>query len=108
MSSTGRQSETLSRPSDREIAPEIVKFPGGEMRPEFALLLTACGFAPDAGNNEAARVNFLRWHLRQLLDWEVVLRLADQHGVAPLLYQSLTRVVDAVPAFALQSLELAH
>jgi putative nucleotidyltransferase-like protein len=38
------------------------------------------------------------------LDWDAMLRLADQHGVSSLLYQNLMRVQSAVPASALASL----
>ena len=38
------------------------------------------------------------------MEWEAVLRLADQHGIASLLYQNLSRFGDAVPAGAVKAL----
>lgn len=67
--------------------------------PEWDLLLAA--------SSADARENGLD-HIRRLLErpveWEAVLRLADDHGTSSLLYQNLSRLGDAVPSPVLATL----
>jgi hypothetical protein len=46
----------------------------------------------------------MRTVLERPIEWEAVLRLADQHGTSSLLYQNLSHVADAVPPAVLTSL----
>src|SRR4029077_13914285 len=72
------------------IPPSAPATPGGC---EWNLLLAASCVDPQPG--ELA-------HLRSLLlpnvDWEALLRLADEHGTSSLVYQNLLRVKDSVPS----------
>lgn len=51
------------------------------------------------------RIQFL---LQQPLDWQELLRLADQHGVTSLLYQNLATLNDSVPSAALAALRQSY
>jgi hypothetical protein len=70
------------------------------IRPEAELLLRLARVAPDDATTE--RVRSL---LRGELDWAHLLRVAEMHGTAPLVYWHLDRVApQSVPAHALDSL----
>jgi Uncharacterised nucleotidyltransferase len=64
----------------------------GRFRAELELLLAAT--APPAGS---ARSLHLENCIDQPLDWEFVVRLADAHGLAPLLFWSTQKFQHAVP-----------
>ncbi len=70
--------------------------------PEWDLLLAAS--VTDAGELELAR---LRTLLERPIDWEALLRLADDHGTSSLMYQSLSSAGE-VPAPALESFRERH
>ncbi len=67
--------------------------------PEWDLLLAAS--SSDPGESELGRIRRL---LEKPVDWEMVLRLVDNHGTSSLLYQNLLRLADMVPASTLASL----
>lgn len=62
---------------------------GAAAEPEWSLLLGACSL-PD-------RENRIRALLRSSMRWDLILDLAERHGVQPLLYQALSNFKDAVP-----------
>jgi hypothetical protein len=66
-------------------------------------LLLASSFA-DASEIEVAR---MRTFLQRPVDWDLVLRLADEHGTSSLVYQNLVRA-GGVPAAVLESLCQRH
>lgn len=70
-----------------------------EVVPEWSLLLAAS--SPDQWDRD---LNHIRPLLDQPLDWNAILRLADQHGIASLLYQNLAPLHDVVPPAVLASL----
>jgi hypothetical protein len=70
-----------------------------EVVPEWSLLLAAS--SPDQRDRD---LNHIRPLLDQPLDWNAILRLADQHGIASLLYQNLAPLHDVVPPAVLASL----
>jgi hypothetical protein len=55
-----------------------------KINPEAELLL--CGARSRMTANMAARIEAL---LRESLDWEYLLRVANRHGLGPLLYRQL-------------------
>lgn len=67
---------------------------------EWSILLAACSQAPF----EEKR-SLLLSQLQQTLRWPRLFALADEHGVQPLLYQSLSRLEGAVPADEFRSLQ---
>lgn len=72
-------------------------------RPEYALLLTCARASLDAAQKK--QVQDLS---AQLLDWDLVLQLADRHGLQPLLHWHLNKICpDAVPAAPRQHLRVA-
>jgi hypothetical protein len=66
---------------------------------EFALLLACCAVG-DSGSQDAER----RALLERALDWAQVIRLAEHHGVAPLVYQALRVYAGSVPPAVLDEL----
>ena len=50
----------------------------------------------------------IQFLLQQPLDWQELLRLADQHGVTSLLYQTLAPLPDAAPVAALAELRNSY
>jgi hypothetical protein len=71
---------------------------------EWDLLLAASSPDLDSahpGESDLGRIRFL---LEKPVEWEAVLRLADNHGTSSLLYQSLSRFSDMVPSAALEAL----
>ena len=73
--------------------------PTAPVVPEWNLLLTAS--APDLLEDDLSHIRSL---LGRTVDWDVLLRLADQHGTLSLLYRNLTSLGDFVPSHALASL----
>ena len=55
----------------------------------------------EPGESELGRIRRL---LEKPVDWEMVLRLVDNHGTSSLLYQNLSPLADMVPASTLASL----
>lgn len=70
---------------------------------EFKLVL-ACASA-DKIDRSSRDLDFL---LRDPIDWQRVLRLAEHHGVTPFVYQALRQFPDAVPAATLEDLHRRH
>src|SRR5579859_6382036 len=60
---------------------------------EWAMLLAACGV--DSEQEKAARIRAL---LKPTLRWQALFDLAERHGLAPLLYQSLSGFESSIPA----------
>ncbi len=81
-----------------------MKTPGPATSVEWKLLLAAS--AADAGESDLVRIRsaIAPQGLEKPVDWEVVLRLADHHGISSLLYQKLAPVSEAVPSNALEML----
>jgi len=75
----------------------------GRFRAELELLLAAT--SPPAGS---ARTLRLENCIDQPLDWDFVLRLADAHGLAPLLFWSTQKFQHAVPTAHLATLRLQY
>ena len=72
-------------------------------RPESALLLASARASLDAEHRK--RIQDL---VSQPLDWDLVLQLADRHGLQPLLHSHLNAVCpDAIPAEQRQQLRVA-
>lgn len=69
---------------------------------EWDFLLAACSTIPP--HEQLIR---LRRLLQQPLRWKAIFELADQHGVQPLLYQSLSGIENEIPPEALRSLKQA-
>jgi len=67
--------------------------------PEWSLLCAAS--SADPRESDLVRV---RTVLERPIEWESVLRLAEQHGTSSLLYQNLARLADAIPPAVLTSL----
>jgi len=71
---------------------------------EWDLLLAASSPDLDSahpGESDLGRIRFL---LEKAVEWEAVLRVADNHGTSSLLYQSLSRFSDMVPSAVLEAL----
>ena len=64
-------------------------------------LMVAASLA-DPGGEELSRI---RVSLQRPVDWEAVLRLAEDHGTSSPVYQNLSRFGDPVPASVLESLK---
>jgi hypothetical protein len=65
---------------------------------EWSLILAACSASPTVRNLSQEKLDGLHTLLRQPIQWNVLLALADKHGTLPLLYQALAVLEDAVPA----------
>jgi Uncharacterised nucleotidyltransferase len=80
---------------------------GVALHPEWALLLAACSTVPPS-----QKVLALQPLLREAIRWKVLLAMADQHGLQPLLYLALSAVrsedEQAVPAEELLALQRAY
>ena len=95
---TASQSEKAAPELSSDIAPTIGASPGTEWK----VLLAAISASPE-------KVDDLPGRLQQNLDWPKLIRLAADHGVSSLLYQSLISMGDsAAPTEALQSLRRRH
>jgi Uncharacterised nucleotidyltransferase len=66
---------------------------------EWDLLLAAS--SADADESDPGRIRGL---LQKPVEWEAMLRLADNHGTSSLLYQNLSRFGDMVPSVVLEAL----
>jgi hypothetical protein len=72
------------------------------------LLLAAS--LPEATESDLRGVRslFEKAALEQAVEWEAVLRVADEHGTSSLLYQNLSRISEVVPVSVLESLRRRH
>jgi hypothetical protein len=84
-------------------ANDIVKLPTAPVAPEWNILLAAV--SSDSKSAQLHRVALLS---DNSVNWDFLLRLADQHGVTSLLYQSLEPLNGVVPAAILASLRQAY
>jgi hypothetical protein len=66
---------------------------------EWDLLLSTSSADPQECTDDR-----IRSLLKRKVNWEAVLRLADEHGTSSLLYQSLSRVEDLVPSSVMGAL----
>jgi len=64
--------------------------PSAATEAEWSLLFAAC-----SGSRDPVRIQAL---LQSSLDWNLILDLADRHGVEPLLYQALSDFKELIPA----------
>jgi hypothetical protein len=67
---------------------------------EWSILLAACSEIPHPEKTER-----LRLLLRQPVRWNVLLDLAERHGVQPLLYQALVATEGAIPPSQISGIE---
>ena len=72
-------------------------FPTG---PDLELLLACC-----AVGSQQHSLRDVRAQLGAMRDWPQLLRLAEHHGVTPLLYQALRRIQEGIPAETLEELQ---
>ena len=77
--------------------------PTTSVAPEWELLLAASSADPDG--NALGRIRRL---LEMPVEWEMLLRLADNHGTSSLLYQNFLRLADTVPSPVLASLRQGY
>jgi hypothetical protein len=77
--------------------------PTANTPPEWKLLLAASSAAAHGGKSE-----YIRALLNTSIDWNSVLRLADQHGTSSLLYQDLAPLVDLLPSTVLTPLRQSY
>jgi hypothetical protein len=75
---------------------------------EWNLFLAASSV--DASGSDPARIRSLLRpsELEKAVEWETVLRLADEHGTSSLVYQNLSRLDDDVPPPVLASLRQSY
>ncbi len=73
--------------------------PTTSVAPEWDLLLAAS--SADTGESALDRIRRL---LEKPVEWEMLLRLAENHGTSSLLYLNLLRLADLVPSSTLASL----
>ena len=71
--------------------------------PELELLLVSSALVKSEGSSRD-----LRSQLEASIDWPQALRLAEQHGVMPLLYQALRDLPDLVPHTILEELRVRY
>jgi len=82
--------------------------PTTSVAPEWDLLLAASSVDPnsaDAGESDLGRIRPL---LEEPVNWEAVLRLAENHGTSSLLYQNLSRLSSMVPSPVLEALRQGY
>jgi Uncharacterised nucleotidyltransferase len=77
--------------------------PTTSVAPEWELLLAAS--SADPRESDLGRIRSL---LQKPIEWEAVLRLADQHGTSSLLYRNLSPLGDVVPSAAWAALSQRH
>ncbi|HZW79821.1 MAG TPA: nucleotidyltransferase family protein [Candidatus Deferrimicrobiaceae bacterium] len=80
-----------------------MKLPTASVNAEWNVLLAAT--SPDSGSTHLDRLGLL---LEEPIHWDLLLRLADQHGVTSLLYQSLEPLTGLVPAAISASLRQGY
>lgn len=90
---------------NREI-PSRVDDPAPTASVEWRFLLA--GSSVDAGESDFVRAHVLDLQQAARFDWELVLRLAEDHGTSSLLYQNLASSGEVVPAAVLASLRQRH
>jgi hypothetical protein len=71
---------------------------------EWDLLLAASSADLNSADAAESDLHRIRGLLEQPVEWEAVLRLADDHGTSSLLYQNLSRFGDMVPSPVLETL----
>jgi hypothetical protein len=71
---------------------------------EWDLLLAASSAGLDSADRDVSDLGRIRGLLEKPVEWEGVLRLADNHGTSSLLYQNLSRLGDMVPSAVLDAL----
>ncbi len=76
---------------------------GSRLETEWSLLGVSC--SEDLRGQRTERVRQL---LQSPIQWKTLLSLADQHGLQPLLYQTLSKVADAVSSAEMCSLQQAY
>ena len=76
---------------------------GSNLETEWSLLEASC-----SEDLSGERTEHVRQLLQSPIQWKTLLTLADQHGLQPLLYQTLSKVADKVPPAELLSLQQAH
>jgi hypothetical protein len=94
---SGRMSETTSLNPGPATDVDRIAPASGSL--EWNLLLAAS--RADASDSDLGCIRAL---LEKPVDWEGLLRLADDHGTSPLLYQNLAPVSSMVPSSAMESL----
>ena len=72
---------------------------------EWPLLLAACSVSLQGEDSSQEKNGGLRPLLQKSLNWESLLNRAEQHGVAPILYQVLSSCGSEVPVAGLASLK---
>lgn len=77
--------------------------PTANTSPEWKILLAA-----SSADGHGGKVEHLRALLNAPVEWNSVLRLADQHGTSSLLYQNLASLVDLLPSAVLASLRQSY
>ena len=88
-----------------ELSPEAVttNMPGLPLQTEWSLLLAACSDASATEKNGRLGI-VLSYPIR----WDVLLRLAQDHGVLPILAHALSDVADRVSGEALRNIKEAY
>jgi hypothetical protein len=84
------------------VQPFSALVPGAAASAEWKLLLAAS--AGESPESDLVCGGLLEAEMRESPDWEGVIRLADHHGTASLLYQNLGRLGDGVPSAVRESL----
>lgn len=77
--------------------------PTAPLPPEWNLLLAA-----SSANPSSSDLRLVRNLLEKPVNWDSVLRLANQHGITSLLYQNLAPLDGVIPIAVLQSLRQAY
>jgi hypothetical protein len=78
---------------------EIVSEPAIALDREWRLILAACSASPEKKKDR------IRESLADPIEWKDVWRLADTHGVEPLLFQALSETKDFVPGEGVHRME---
>jgi hypothetical protein len=98
-----RRKQTVNREFSSAVVPPLSALASGAAASvEWKLLLAAS--AGDVGERDLVCAAVLEAELRKSPDWEEVIRLADHHGTASLLYQNLGLLGDGVPSAVRESL----
>jgi hypothetical protein len=88
--------------------PESTPAPINSVESEWALLLSACSVSLHGEGSSQEKNGGLRLLLQKPLNWESVLNRAEQHGVAPILYQVLSTLGSDAPPAGLALLKQRH
>jgi hypothetical protein len=92
----------VNRESSSGVVPPFSALAPGVASAEWKLLLAAS--AGESPESDLVCGGLLEAEVRNSPDWEEVIRLADHHGTASLLYQNLGRLGDGVPSAVRESL----